>query len=182
MDMKELKAEAEDLGLSFPGNISRKKLEALMEGATMPEPETGPYSETAEDKTEEVPEKPKRVLTPKAQAKKDGGKLMRVRITCHDPQFKKHNGLIRAAGSVLYFKKRFVPFNRPTHIEKVIYDFMKQTEYQWFEEKVNRATGRKYKVPRSSPAFVIEDLPPLTPQELKELALDQANRGAIEDD
>lgn len=173
-DMKELKLEAEALGLDVPGNISRVKLEAKIaeaksEGLTQAD-------------LEPVKEAPRRVLTPKQQAKKDGGALRRVRITCHDPQFKKHNGLIRAAGSTLYFVRRFVPFNRITHIEQVIYDFMKQTEYQWFEEKVNRTTGRKYKVPRSSPAFVIEDLPSLTRAELDELARDQAARGAIGDD
>ena len=106
---------------------------------------------------------------------------MRVRITCHDPQFKKHSGVIRAAGSTIYFVRRFIPFNRPTHIEKVLYDVMKDAKYQWFEEKVNRTTGRKYKVPRTSPAFVVEDLPPLTKEELEELAKDQQARGAIED-
>jgi len=175
--MDELKAEAEELGIKVPGNISKVKLqtkietarELAIEGIVVEEP-----------KAKEV-KKPVKVLTPKAQAKKVGGKLMRVRITCHDPQFKKHNGLIRAAGSALYFVKRFVPFNRITHIEKVIYDFMKQTEYQWFEEKVNRTTGRKYKVPRSSPAFVVEDIVPLTAKELKELSKDQQARGAIGD-
>jgi hypothetical protein len=122
-----------------------------------------------------------RELTPKARAKKEGGKLMRVRVTCNDPQFKKHPGVIRAAGSTLYFVRRFIPFNRITHIEKVLYDFLKRSEYQWFEEKTNRSTGRKYKVPRTSPAFVIEDLPALTPKELEELAKDQRARGAIED-
>lgn len=167
--MEELKLEAEELGISFPGNISKDKLQAKINEA----------------KTEEPIEKPATVkrkeLTPKEKAKKEGGRLMRVRITCHDPQFKKHNGVIRAAGSTLYFKKRFVPFNKITHIEKVIYDFMKQAEFQWFEEKVNRATGRKYKVSRTSPAFVIEDLPPLTREELNELAKDQQARGAIEE-
>ena len=180
MSMKELKAEAEALGIKVPGNISKVKLEAKIEAVK----ELNETVETVDEPQVEVAvvEKPKKILTPKAQAKKIGGKLMRVRITCHDPQFKKHNGLIRAAGSTLYFVKRFVPFNRITHVEKVIYDFMKQAEYQWFEEKINRSTGRKYKVPRTSPAFVIEDLPSLTKKELDELARDQQARGAIGDD
>ncbi len=171
--IKELKVEAEALGIDVPGNISKFKLQKKIDEVrnVINEPVHNPESEIIEKK-----------LTPEAQAKKVGGKLMRVRITCHDPQFKKHTGLTRAAGSTLYFVKRFVPFNRETHIEKVIYDFMKQAQYQWFEEKINRSTGRKYKVPRSSPAFVIEDLPALTPEELKELAKDQTARGAIGDE
>jgi len=171
--IKELKVEAEALGIDVPGNISKAKLQKKIDDVrnVINEPVHNPESEVIEKK-----------LTPEAQAKKIGGKLMRVRITCHDPQFKKHNGLVRAAGSTLYFVKRFVPFNRITHIEKVIYDFMKQTEYQWFEEKINRSTGRKYKIPKSSPAFVIEDLPQLTQAELSELAKDQTARGAIGDD
>ena len=167
-ELDELKAEAEALGIKVPGNISLNKLKMKV-------------AEVKGEALKEEPKAPERVLTPKERARREGGKLMRVRITCHDPQFKKHSGIIRAAGSALYFIKRFVPFNRPTHIEKVIYDFMKQAEYQWFEEKINRTTGRKYKVPRSSPAFVIEDLEPLTQEEIKELAKDQQARGAIED-
>lgn len=169
----ELKEEAVALGIKVPGNISKVKLAEKIKAvkAIIDAPVQNPESET-----------PTKILTPRAQAKKDGGRLMRVRITCHDPQFKKHNGLIRAAGGSLYFAKRFVPFNRITHVEKVIYDFMKSTEYQWFEEKINRSNGRKYKVPRSSPAFVIEDLPDLTEEELKELAKDQTARGAIGDE
>ena len=171
--IKELKVEAEALGIDIPGNISKVKLQKKIDEVrnVINEPVHNPESDVIEKK-----------LTPEAQAKKIGGKLHRVRITCHDPQFKKHTGIIRAAGSVLYFIRRFVPFNRITHIEKVIYDFMKNAEYQWFEEKVNRTTGRKYKVPRTSPAFVIEDLPDLTPEELKELGKDQTARGAIGDD
>ena len=171
--ISELKEEAVALGIKVPGNISKTKLAAKIKTVKEAIDEPVPEPEA---------EEPKVKLTPRAQAKKDGGKLMRVRITCHDPQFKKHNGLIRAAGGSLYFKKRFVPFNRITHIEKVIYDFMKATNYQWFEEKINRDTGRKYKVPRSSPAFVIEDLPDLTKEELADLARDQTARGAISDD
>ena len=170
--MEELKAEAEQLGIKVPGNISKTKLKAKIKSVkdTINAPVEAPEEEVIG------------IPTTRAEAKKIGGKLMRVRITCHDPQFKKHTGLTRAAGSALYFVKRFVPFNRITHIEKVIYDFMKQTEYQWFEEKINRTTGRKYKVPRTSPAFVMEDLPQLTKEELAELAKDQLARGAIEDD
>ncbi len=172
-EMEELKVEAKELGIKVPGNISKTKLKAKIASVkeVIDEPVAAPEEEAPIGKP-----------TTRAQAKKIGGKLMRVRITCHDPQFKKHTGLIRSAGSTLYFVKRFVPFNRITHIEKVIYDFMKQTNYQWFEEKVNRSTGRKYKVPRTSPAFVIEDIEPLTQEELTELAKDQAARGAIEDD
>jgi len=169
----ELKEEAAALGIKVPGNISKVKLAEKIKAvkAIIDAPVQDPESET-----------PTKILTPKQKAKKEGGMLMRVRITCHDPQFKKHTGLLRAAGSSLYFVKRFVPFNRITQVEKVIYDFLKQTEYQWFEEKINRATGRKYKIPRSSPAFVIEDFAQLTPAEKDELAKDQAARGAIGDD
>ena len=171
-ELDELKVEAKELGIKVPGNISLNKLQDKVNAVK---------SELGEDIELDV--KPAKVkLSPKKQAKLIGGKLIRVRITCHDPQFKKHKGIIRAAGSTLYFKKRYVPFNSITHIEQVIYDFMKQAQYQWFEEKINRSTGRKYKVPRTSPAFVIEVLPNLTSKELKDLAKDQATRGAIGDE
>jgi len=170
--IKELKVEAEALGIDIPGNISKAKLEAKINKVrdAINEPVQNPESEKADDND-----------TREERLRKDASRLMRVRITCHDPQFKKHHGVTRAAGSTIFFVRRFVPFNRITHIEKVLYDFMKDTQYQWFEEKTNRETGRKYKVPRSSPAFVIEDLPQLTKEELATLAKDQQARGAIED-
>jgi len=170
--IKELRVEAEALGIDVPGNISKVKLKAKIDKvrSAINEPVVDPEKEVIE------PE-----IDPIVKQRNEMRKLMRVRITCHDPQFKKHTGVIRAAGSTVFFIRRFVPFNRPTHIEKVLYDFMKRAQFQWFEEKTNRATGRKYKVPRSSPAFVIEDLPALTKEELEELARDQQARGAIDD-
>ena len=175
---EELKAEAEALGLKVPGNISQAKLQAKVDEVKTRDPKETEYRQSEDP----VEEKTERGLTPKEEAKKIGGRLRRVRITCNDPQFKKLPGIVRAAGSVLYFKKRYIPFNRITHIEQVLYDFLKKSEYQWFEEKVNRTTGRKYKVSRMSPAYVIEDLPDLTEKELKELAKDQQARGAIGDE
>jgi len=175
---EELKVEAEALGLKVPGNISKAKLQAKVNEVKARDPKETAYRQS-EDLVEE---KTKDGLTPKEKARLAGGKLKRVRITCNDPQFKKLPGIVRAAGSTLYFKKRYIPFNKITHIEQVLYDFLKKAEYQWFEEKVNRTTGRKYKISRISPAFVIEDLPDLTKEELEELARDQQARGAIGDD
>jgi hypothetical protein len=170
-ELDKLKEKADSLGIKYPNNIGAMALSRKINitlGIEKSDADSEPQEETRE-------------LTEKAKARKIMGKLVRVRVTCNDPQFKKHPGLIRAAGNVNYFIKRYVPFNRPTHIEQCIFDFMKSTEYQWFEEKVNRTTGRKYKVPRSSPAFVIEELPPLTKEELEQLAKDQRSRDTFDD-
>ena len=164
-NLDDLKLEANELDITYPGNISKAKLEALV----------------AEAKGEDTTDIDTDHLTRDERLAKEASKLHRVRITCHDPQFKDHPGLTRAAGSEIFFIKRYIPFNRPTHIENVLYKVMKNAEYQWFEEKINRETGRKYKVPRSSPSFVVEDLPMLTKEEMEELAKDQAARGAIDD-
>lgn len=181
-EFDELKVEAEALGLKVPGNISQAKLQAKVDEVKARDPKETEYRQTEDEDDKLVTTKSGKKVTPEEKAMLVGGKLKRVRITCHDPQFKSLPGVVRAAGSALYFKKRYIPFNRITHIEQVLYDFMKGTNYQWFEEKVNRATGRKYKLSRVSPAFVIEDLPDLTPEEVKELAKDQQARGALEDD
>ena len=166
-----LKIEADSLGISYPKNIGEDKL----------------ADKIAAFKDVPVVEEAEEVIVPKPKSKEEltlkqtMSKLIRVRVTCNDPQFKKHNGLTRAAGSTTFFRKRFVPFNRETHIEQVIFDNMKRAQYQWFEEKVNRTTGRKYKVPRSSPSFVIEELPALTKAEYDELARDQRSRGSFDD-
>jgi len=160
--LEELKVEAEELGVSFPKNIGEDKLEAKIAAF-----KDGSLGES---------KKPVKEMTLRQKM----SKLIRVRVTCNDPQFKKHNGLTRAAGSTTFFRKRFVPFNRETHIEQVIFDNMKRAQYQWFEEKVNRTTGRKYKIPRSSPAFVIETLEPLTEEEYATLARDQRSRDTFD--
>ena len=167
--LEELRLEADELGLTYPKNIGESKLQEKINDYN------NGGSEVPQTEVENKPAK-----KPMTQKQKMS-KLIRVRVTCNDPAFKKWPGLTRAAGSTTFFRKRFIPFNRETHIEQVLFDSLKRSEYQWFEEKMNRTSGRKYKVPRSSPSFVIEELTPLTKAEYEKLAQDQRSRGSVED-
>ena len=169
-----LKEEATALGISFAGNIGEKSLAKKI--ATF----KALNSEDTVDLTPEPHVKTTPKVRTKADIKKEMSALVRFKMTCNDPQFKKHKGIMKAAGSTTFFAKKFIPFNTVWHAPRVIFDALSNQKYQWFEELRNPATGRKYKVSRTSNAFVMEELPALTQAELDELATEQKLNNSID--
>lgn len=111
----------------------------------------------------------------KNRLRRDAMALVRVRVSCMDPQKKNLKGELicvsnRNFGSI----QRFVPFNREWHIEKVLYDVLSEKEYMVFDREKTGRAGIEVVTPRNVPAFNIQVLPPLTKAELKDLAQRQA--------
>lgn len=111
----------------------------------------------------------------KNRLRRDAMALVRVRVSCMDPQKKNLKGELicvsnRNFGSI----QRFVPFNREWHIEKVLYDVLSEKEYMVFDREKTGRAGIEVVTPRNVPAFNIQVLPPLTKTELKDLAQRQA--------
>ena len=120
------------------------------------------------------------VATTRVENKLEASKLIRVTVLCMDPGLKGHVGSwITASNAVVGTLKRFVPFDQETHIENFIFKVMRDKVYRKTIE-VPDGKGGKYKVNRFVPAYNIAVLPALTPAELKELAISQAQRGALE--
>jgi hypothetical protein len=108
-------------------------------------------------------------------------KLVRIKITPMSPYERQLKGASIAVGnSLLGDIQRFIPFNREWHVEQCIFENLRDRKYRQRIEKTDPDTKRKYFENEFIPAYGIVELPPLTPQEAKELAADQRARSAID--
>ena len=108
----------------------------------------------------------------RTQLRNDALRLIRVRVTCMNPNKKAWSGALFDVGnSVLGSVKKFVPFDVDAgyHIPNIIYEHMKTRKYQKFSE-VKLPNGRKMMKGGLVKEFSIDVLDPLTPEQLKELA------------
>lgn len=108
--------------------------------------------------------------------RKESGRLVRCRIQCMNPAKKEWPGEIFSVGSAkLGTFKKFVPFNSPEpyHIPKIIYNMLLEKKCTVFYTEVDKR-GNKIRKGRLVNEFAIEVLPPLTKEELSDLAKTQA--------
>lgn len=177
-ELEALKARANLLGVKFHPSISLEKLREKVnaavtsDGATASEEEV---KEPAEPKQETIGEKRKRL---KAEALK----LVRIRLTCLNPAKKEWEGeIITVGNSLIGSVKKFVPFNTDDgwHVPHVIYQQLKERQCQIFYTATD-ARGNKVRKGKLIKEFAIEVLPPLTKEELEELARRQAMAKAID--
>ncbi len=186
-----LKEKCDEYGITYAPQAGESKLQQLLDAYYKEQEELSGMQNnvtTADvDETEEetsTDEKPLTKAELYEQVKREATKLIRVRITCMDPAFKKRKSdLFKVSNKAIGIVGRCVQFDgKPTHVEQVILDVMRAKRFQMFEEEtVQTAFGpRKVKKGRQVPSFAIEVLSPLTEKELKELAADQAARGSID--
>ena len=172
-ELENLKIRAEKLGVKFHPSISADKLrekikaaQAEGEGSVGEQPEV----KSATDTDEESP------AAKKLHLKREGLKLVRVRITCMNPTKKEWEGEIftvsnNAVGTV----KRYVPYNVEDgwHVEQILLNQLRERQCQIFvTDKDSR--GNKIRKGKLIREFAIEVLDPLTEEELRDLAQRQA--------
>jgi len=175
-ELSELKVIAKELGIDFQKNIGKDKLiskiiadELDVESAPKVEPKKKAIKiEGVDRKNETIQEMKQRMNI-----------LKRVRVSANDPQFKGRNGVTLQIGNKNVVVGKFTPFDIIWHIPEPIYKRLKTKLWRETKFKTDPATGNKFPVVRMRPAFVIEDLEPLTSDEIKALAADQAARGSI---
>ena len=177
-ELDALKARANLLGVKFHPSISLEKLREKVnaavtsEGAATSEEEA---KDPAEPKQETIGEKRKRLKT-------EALKLVRIRLTCLNPAKKEWEGeIITVGNSLIGSVKKFVPFNADDgwHVPHVIYQQLKERQCQVFYTATD-ARGNKVRKGKLIKEFAIEVLPPLTKEELDELARRQAMAKAID--
>jgi hypothetical protein len=135
------------------------KMPSLADAMLVKEVDTGPETEGQK----------------KNRLRREAMALVRVRVSCMDPQKKNLKGeLICVSNRNFGTIQRFIPFNREWHIEKVLYDALQEKEYMVFDREKTGRAGIEVVTPRNVPAFNIQVLPPLTKGELKDLAQRQA--------
>lgn len=108
--------------------------------------------------------------------RKQANRLIRCRIQCMNPAKREWPGEIISVGSArLGTFKKFIPFNSPDpyHIPKIIYDMLREKKCTIFHT-VSDDRGNKIRKGRLVDEYAIEVLDPLTPEELSDLAKQQA--------
>lgn len=113
-------------------------------------------------------------LTPaqlRNQSIKDANKLIRIRVTCMNPNKRDWAGeVITVANSVVGTFKKFIPFGASEgwHVPHIIYQALKERKCQVFVNGKD-ASGNPSKRSMLIAEFGIEVLPPLTVEEIQEL-------------
>ena len=172
-ELSTLKSRADLLGVSYHPSIGveklREKLATAMENI---EPKNEGTGINVEAETKE--QKRLRLL-------QEATKLVRIRVTCMNPAKKEWEGEIFTVGNnVVGTIKKYVPFNADEgwHVPHILYEMLKERQCQVFvsSKTKNGVTIRQGKMIKE---FAIEVLPPLTEEELKDLAQRQAMAKSI---
>lgn len=114
--------------------------------------------------------------------RKEAVRLVRVNITCMNPNKKDWPGEFKSVGnSVVGMVKKYIPFNTSEgyHVPSIILEHLKECQCQIFYPVV-LPNGQKVQKGKLIKEFAIDILPNLTPVEITELARMQAINNSIE--
>lgn len=169
-----LKQRADLLGISYHPSIGVEKLREKIAAKLSDEPTE---SEAPVNASADESEAQRRL-----RKKNEASALVRIRVSCMNPFKKEWEGEIFTAGnSVVGTFKKYVPFNAEDgwHVPRIIYNQIVQRQCQvFYSTKDNRGnTIRRGKLIKE---FAVEILPPLTKEELHDLAQRQAMAKSID--
>ena len=174
-ELNALKSRADMMGISYHPSIGleklREKVNAALTGAAEKTEEPAVVDLTAETEGQR-----------NSRLKKEASKLVRVRVTCMNPAKKEWEGEIFSVGNAVVGSfTKYVPFNidEGWHIPQMIYQMIKDRECQIFYT-ITDSRGNKTRKGKLVKEFSVEVLPPLTKEELQELAQRQAMSNSIE--
>lgn len=171
-ELASLKSRADMLGIKYHPTISVEKLRDKVNAAASSE-------ETVEEaQTEPVEETP---AQERARLKREANELIRIRVTCMNPNKKEWEGEMFTAGNSLVGSfTKYVPFNNDEgwHVPRIIYNQLVNRQCQIFTS-IRDARGNTTRQGKLIKEFAIEVLPNLTPDELAELARRQAATNAV---
>jgi hypothetical protein len=181
-EVAELRTKCEKLGIkchpSAGADTLRKKIQDHLNGV---EQNLADAAEAAKDVPLTKALEQETAGAKRARLRKEALRLVRVNIQCLDPAKKEWEGeIITVGNATVGTVKKFVPFNTPDgyHLPYIMYEMLKNRECQVFQTKKlkNGGTHREGILKR---AFAVEVLPPLTAEELRELAHQQALAGSV---
>ena len=163
-ELESLRARADMLGIEYRHNTGVAKLRNLVNQAMNPVEEivTAPVKQTEAQKV--------------AEARDEAAKLIRIRITCMNPNKKNWEGEIFSVGSAkLGTFKKFVPFDAPDgwHVPNIIHNMIEDRKCSVFYTHTS-SSGAKTRKSKLVPEFSIDILPQLSAEELRNLARQQA--------
>lgn len=163
-ELQLLKEKAGALGVEYKANVSTKTLSKLIkEFEEQEEQEDGLTVNERIQKTME-----------------EATKLVRVIITPMDSSKRDYQGDVFSAGNaVVPTMTKYIPFGVEWHVPQIILNTIKEKVINRFIAKKDER-GREYREYQEARAYSIQELPPLTKEELEELAKSQEMRQAIE--
>ena len=169
-ELTTLKARADLLGITYHPSIGVEKLREKVNNALATKRED-PAGHAEEGSARER----QRLID-------EATKLIRIRVTCMNPLKRDWQGEIFTVGnSVVGTLKKFVPFNADDgwHVPNFIYQMLLARECQIFVTTKD-SRGNRIRQGKLIKEFAIEVLPPLSKEELDDLARRQAMAGGIE--
>lgn len=181
-ELRMLKERARLMGITFSGNIGvdklREKIDARLSGEDSndaDEDDTNVMSGSAPAPRPMT--KAEREQKIRDDLYREKMKLVRCRIYNLNPAKRDLQGeIITVANKFLGTVRKFIPFGEATdqgyHIPQCIYDELKSRQFQQIRTKTVK--GQIQVIPRIVPEYSVEVLPPLTTEELKDLAIKQA--------
>lgn len=179
-----LKQRADMMGIQYHPSIGLDKLKAKVNARlenTVEESETKTQAPQGSGKKNYLTEKEFQ-RAQMTQRRRNASKLIRIRVVCMDPNKASLEGEWISVGSAkLGTFKKYVQFNAEDgwHVPNIIYEHMKERKCSVFQ-MTKGPRGEKIAKAKQIPAYSIEVLPPLSRQELKELAQRQAMAGSID--
>lgn len=166
-ELSTLKARADLLGISYHPSIGVEKLREKLAAA---------ITDEAKNEDTEVSKPTESEAQKRLRLLQEATKLVRIRVTCMNPAKKEWEGeIITVGNSAVGTLKKYIPFNADEgwHVPNIMYEALKERQCQVFvsTKTKNGVTIRQGKLIKE---FAIEVLPPLTEEELKDLAQRQA--------
>ena len=163
-ELELLKEQAQSLGIEYKPNVSAKTLAKLIK-----------EFEEREAQDDGLTDNERIQQTLKAAAR-----LVRVIITPMDSSKRDYQGDVFSAGNaVVPTMTKYVPFGVEWHVPQIILNTIKEKVMNKFIAKKDDR-GREYREYLEAKAYSIQELPPLTKEELLELAKSQEMRQAID--
>lgn len=173
MDRKEMFSKAKELGVKVSGSMKTVDLEAAIENAEREAETKARAIKLAEEKIK-VPE----VKTTKivelteeerfAKQRSKAVKLVRCIVSPREQHKSDWDGEFFSCGnSKIGFIKKFVRFGEEWHLPQIIFNTIKEKKVIVHRSK--KVDGKKVTEPAEIPAYSIQELDPLTPEEIKEL-------------
>lgn len=172
-ELSALKVRADLLGIKYHPSISLEKLRTKVNDSV----EAASGDVTKDDEPAVVAAVEETPAQTRMRLKLEANELIRIRVTCMNPAKKDWDGEIFTAGnSAVGSFTKFVPFvdaDDGWHVPRIIYNQLVQRQCQVFvtTRDARGNTSRKGKLIKE---FAIEVLPPLTAEELQDLAQRQA--------
>lgn len=182
-----LKARAKQLGINHHPSIGvaalRERIDAALNDKPMPAETVEPVEVPAVEQGYPDPLAPPKESIPQrnARLRREAERLIRVNISCMNPTKKDYEGeIFTVSNSAIGTIKKYVPFNTEDgfHVPAAILKIIEARKCQIFV-KGKGLRGNTTSRGKLIKEFAVERLDPLTPEELSDLATQQAMSGSI---